>query len=189
MQRITKKPDERRKEIMDAAMQLFSEKGYDKTSMLDITNSINVSAGLCYRYFKSKVDIYNAAMDLYIDQGVDVFLSLLGNEEQSIIEVIDTMPPLNKIKVTDNPYHNFFNAPNNSHFHMQMELALIERLIPILAKRLEHEQSMGRIMIENPTSTATFFLYGQLGIWGLNDMSDDIKIKEIQKYTKKLLGV
>ena len=42
---------ERKKEIIKAAMQLFSEKGYAQTSMRDIARTMGVSLGLCYRYF------------------------------------------------------------------------------------------------------------------------------------------
>ena len=34
--RITKEPEERRKEILNAAIKVFSEKGYEKTSITDI---------------------------------------------------------------------------------------------------------------------------------------------------------
>ena len=43
MARITKAPDERRKEILDTAMKLFCDKGYEKTSISDIAKEINVA--------------------------------------------------------------------------------------------------------------------------------------------------
>ena len=49
---------ERKKEIIKAAMQLFSEKGYAQTSMRDIARTMGVSLGLCYRYFDSKQNYY-----------------------------------------------------------------------------------------------------------------------------------
>lgn len=52
--RITKEPEERRKEILNAAIKVFSEKGYEKTSITDIAKSIDIAQGLCYRYFLLK---------------------------------------------------------------------------------------------------------------------------------------
>lgn len=34
--RISKEPEERKQEILETAMQLFAEKGYEKTSISDI---------------------------------------------------------------------------------------------------------------------------------------------------------
>ena len=49
--RISKKPMERRQEIIRTAFGLFSEKGFENTTIQDIAAQTNVSVGLCYRYF------------------------------------------------------------------------------------------------------------------------------------------
>ena len=54
MPRITKAPEERRQEILDTAMRLFYQNGYEKTSIADIAQEMHVAQGLCYRYFPSK---------------------------------------------------------------------------------------------------------------------------------------
>ena len=51
MTRITKAPEERRQEIIDTALKVFYEKGYEKTSISDIAREMDVAQGLCYRYF------------------------------------------------------------------------------------------------------------------------------------------
>ena len=52
--RITKNPKVRKQEILDTALKLFGEKGYENTSIADIAKAIGVAQGLCYRYFPSK---------------------------------------------------------------------------------------------------------------------------------------
>ena len=52
--RISKEPEARKQEILETAMKLFAEKGYEKTSISDIVKEIGVAQGLCYRYFPSK---------------------------------------------------------------------------------------------------------------------------------------
>lgn len=189
MQRITKNPEIRRQEILDAAIKLFVEKGYEQTSMLEISKSINVSQGLCYRYFKSKEEIYQGVLDSYVRQGVDCFVSMLGDENQSIINTIANMKPLCNLQDANDVYHKFFNAPNNSSFHIQMEIALINQLIPIVSKRLETANLKGEINIDNPLSVAAYFLYGQLGIWQLDRIENNDKEVYVRNYTQKLLGV
>ena len=63
--RIVKNPDERKQEILDAAVRVFAKKGYEKTSITDIAKEIGISQGLCYRYYASKEEIYDAALDKY----------------------------------------------------------------------------------------------------------------------------
>lgn len=55
--RVTKEPEVRKAEIIDAAIKLFYEKGYLKTSMQDIANNLSISKGLLYYYYKSKEEI------------------------------------------------------------------------------------------------------------------------------------
>lgn len=55
--RNTKPKQEKQKEIIDAALQLFLEKGYEKTSIKDITEKMNIATGLFHYYFSSKEDV------------------------------------------------------------------------------------------------------------------------------------
>lgn len=57
--------EKRKNEILDAAIEVFAKKGYEKTSCDDINKKVGCSHGLFYRYFKSKDDIYNALIAKY----------------------------------------------------------------------------------------------------------------------------
>lgn len=69
--RISKEPGQRRQEIIETALALFSEKGYEDTTIQDIVERMNVSPGLCYRYFKSKTEIFAATSEYYAMQAVE----------------------------------------------------------------------------------------------------------------------
>ena len=51
MGRTVKQPEVRRQEILEAALDLFCEKGYEGASMADLAQRLGISQGLCYRYF------------------------------------------------------------------------------------------------------------------------------------------
>jgi len=188
MQRITKDPEIRRQEIIDTAMQLFTEKGYEQTSMLDITKKLNVSQGLCYRYFKSKEEIYQAALENYVNQGIEAFMNLFGDNTQSLIMRLDNLQPLNEVSQDDNVYGEFVNQPQNSIFHAQMQLVLCDRLIPVMADMLQQANENGEINIDNPISTASFCVFGQLGIWLNTRIPIQDKITQTKTLIKKALG-
>ncbi|MFT9849279.1 TetR/AcrR family transcriptional regulator [Aneurinibacillus sp. REN35] len=50
--------DKRYEELSNAALKIFSSKGFAATKISDITSSVNLSHGLFYHYFQSKEDIY-----------------------------------------------------------------------------------------------------------------------------------
>jgi AcrR family transcriptional regulator len=61
-----------RDEILDAAAQIFSQKGYHGTSMQDIAEAVNLQKGSLYHHVSSKqeilFDLLNRALDILIDQ-------------------------------------------------------------------------------------------------------------------------
>jgi AcrR family transcriptional regulator len=54
---------ERRRQILDAAVECFARDGFHKTSMHDIVREAGVSAGTIYGYFAGKEDIIEAIAD------------------------------------------------------------------------------------------------------------------------------
>ena len=59
--RIIKEADIRKNEILDAAGILFTEKGYDNTTIQDIVNELGgLTKGAIYHHFKSKEEIIDA---------------------------------------------------------------------------------------------------------------------------------
>lgn len=100
--RISKEPDERRQEIIETAFQLFSEKGYEDTTIQDIAEKMQVSPGLCYRYFKSKTEIFAATSEYYAIQAV----------EQLIVPISRDIPALEKLNLV---IHRMFDFSMNHH--------------------------------------------------------------------------
>ena len=55
--RQTSKAEETRNRILDAALELFREKGFTQTSMRDIADAAGVATGAAYYYYRSKEDL------------------------------------------------------------------------------------------------------------------------------------
>jgi AcrR family transcriptional regulator len=56
---------DRREDILQASLHLFSEKGFHGTSMRDIARAANITEGLIYHYFASKRDLFRAIIEEY----------------------------------------------------------------------------------------------------------------------------
>ena len=55
--------EDRRKQILNSALDVFVEKGYNGTTTQDIAKSSNVSEVTLFRYFSSKQEIYMEAIE------------------------------------------------------------------------------------------------------------------------------
>lgn len=62
------KREEARRKIIDAAMALFYEKGYDETTTRDIVVKTGILNGSLYNRFASKEDILLAIIESYLDE-------------------------------------------------------------------------------------------------------------------------
>jgi len=58
---------ERRSQIVDAAVELFSKQGYFRTTIQQITRKAGVSTGLIYQYFGDKEDILFLTLKLVLE--------------------------------------------------------------------------------------------------------------------------
>src|SRR5437764_9669836 len=68
--------ERRRREIVEAAYEVFSTKGYTATGIADIAERLGIGHGTFYRYFKNKRDV----LDQVVDYGVERLLSVLEAE-------------------------------------------------------------------------------------------------------------
>lgn len=58
---------ERRQQILDAAIQVFGRRGYHEATMQEIARSVGVSVGLIYQYYKDKEDLLYAVINDILD--------------------------------------------------------------------------------------------------------------------------
>ena len=178
--RITKEPEERKQEILDTAMRLFYEKGYEKTSIADIAKTIGVAQGLCYRYFPSKEALFDSAIEQYADELVNRFSVPLNHDKMTLKELIETMPIM--VETEDSSYYKTLHVVENKKFHDQLTLKVCEKLSRVVAKLLEHAKEKGEISIDNTRAAALFCVYGQIGILRNKEYTAEEKEKQIRNF-------
>jgi AcrR family transcriptional regulator len=66
--------DERRRQLLERATELFAEHGYDQLSMARIAREAGISKALLYHYFPSKRDLFESALA----QGAEEHLARVG---------------------------------------------------------------------------------------------------------------
>ncbi len=102
MARIAKKNSIRKNELMNAAEKLFYEKGYEKTSIAKIIDSVGVAKGTFYHYFKSKSDLLNQIIEREA-----------GVSKQRLEEIVNEKK-LNALEKINKTYSTSFNYRVNN---------------------------------------------------------------------------
>lgn len=90
--RVARLPrDQRRAQLLEAASQVFSTKGYHAAAMDDIADSAGVSKPVLYQHFPSKLDLYLALLDASCDRLLEVVREALASTEDNAERVVATM--------------------------------------------------------------------------------------------------
>jgi AcrR family transcriptional regulator len=63
MARTPKVVEDRREQILEAAMHVFAQKGYARATMKDIALAVGVTSGLIYHYFENKEALLKAIIE------------------------------------------------------------------------------------------------------------------------------
>ena len=79
-ERKERERERRRQQIIVAAKRIFSEKGFNKSTMEDIAKEAELSPGTLYLYFKNKDELY-ASLSLRILQYLNIRLEHVNSSE------------------------------------------------------------------------------------------------------------
>jgi AcrR family transcriptional regulator len=60
---------DRRRQLLEAALELFSRKGYQGTTTKEIASAAGVTEAIIFRHFPTKQDLYSAVLDLKHESG------------------------------------------------------------------------------------------------------------------------
>jgi AcrR family transcriptional regulator len=92
--------DERRAQLLSAALEVFTAAGYHSAAMDEIADRANVSKPVLYQHFPSKLELYLAVLDLHID-------SLVFALQKAIAEHRGNS---DRVKATVEAYFGFIDA-------------------------------------------------------------------------------
>lgn len=174
----------KRDELIETALELFLENGYEKTSVRMILDHAGGEVGMFYHYFKSKDEIFNAAIETYLDRYVSKFAEISESFPSPLAAFHSYMELL---KSTIEQYKDL----RLGKFHWSMEVALhqrtVWRLVPFIEKSIDIARTQGIItnpLIDNNHDLAVFILFGVEGILHDGTLSE---MKEEQLVEKKVL--
>ena len=115
--------DERRAQLLTAALEVFTAAGYHAAAMDEIADRAGVSKPVLYQHFPSKLDLYLAVLDLHVD-------SLVYTIQRAIASTHDNGE---RVLATVDAYFNFIEEEGEAYrllfeSDMNVEPAVRERL-------------------------------------------------------------
>ena len=115
--------DERRAQLLNAALEVFTAAGYHSAAMDEIADRASVSKPVLYQHFPSKLELYLSVLDLHID-------SLVFQIQKAIASTPENS---NRVKATVDAYFAFIDSEGEAfrllfESDMSVEPAVRERL-------------------------------------------------------------
>lgn len=138
MPRISKTPEERRREIVETAARLFTERGYAATAVSDIAKRLGVAQGTVYYHFRSKAEVLDAVLDRLTEGLAEALRSIAERRDSNEVAKLAEMGR----RLADSAAANhelvaFLSSEGNESLHEQVRTRLLARLVPILETVIE----------------------------------------------------
>ena len=183
MTRIVKDPEERRKELIDTAEQLFITKGYDQTAVSDIVKEVNLSQGAFYYYFESKEDVLVAILEKNVAV-MEIALRQTA-ERTDLDEAVKLNAMFNQFisaTVSGKKIHNYIHQEMNAALQKKLKkLRFSARIAQIIAEVISKGVEKGRFNVSRPLETSYLLimvLASAFRVFNLFETSGELKDTE-----------
>lgn len=165
-------PEETERRILEVSRRLFTEKGYEHTTIQDIVDALGMSKGAIYHHFKSKEDIYDRICDSYYGK-------------QSWMRQPNTLPGENALEKARYLFRFMLSdpeklqldrlIPNTEHLDPRLlEMTLrstIADAAPLLTTLIEAGNADGSLHIDQPRQVSESFMV-LMNLWVGNCTTD-----------------
>lgn len=194
--RTVKKPEDRRKEIINTAIDLFAKKGYEKTTVEDITNAMEIAKGSFYYYFKTKQEVFEACISSLASDVIDSYCIILNNKEKSaivrLIEYIEYNFELSE-RSKEKGIYELVHSPTTEMIHIKMIEQNKEKLIETFTQLIKSGMKGSNFKTIDPEFTAAALLGTLSEVHELlskrKDQSPDEQRRMIYGVIGQILGV
>jgi AcrR family transcriptional regulator len=160
--RIAKDGVVRKQELLDAALELFAEKGYDHTSINDIIEKVGVTKGAFYYYFKSKEEVLDEIVDKFNEYDAQIFRQVMA-ENNDAMEKLRMMHIRGLRFIKDNPelawksWQAIMSVGNTKIKHKHGE-STHKLFVPILTQLVDQGKREGLFHAPVPEETVGLLL-------------------------------
>ncbi|MFC0233012.1 TetR/AcrR family transcriptional regulator [Vagococcus entomophilus] len=182
-----KKPEDRKKEIINVAFQLFLEYGYETITMNKIANESGIAKGLCYHYFPSKEELYEEVLSDFVDQLVGKYLVIIKNDQLTLEDKLNEMSTILRSYKGKSLFYDFSRKNGNKRVYIDILYRTFNRLIPELTNEFIRYSNLSSESFEKIETLMSFILFGQLGILTEKGLDFEHQLMQLKAYIQTLL--
>ena len=187
MPRTVKDPEERKAELLDTAMRLFAEKGYDNVSVRSVAREAGVAPGLAYHYFDSKQRLFDAAIGHYAERCSEGMRAALDDGALSLDEKIEGAIAA----ATEHaafPHGSRLHAEGNGTLHDRLSLGICEAVRPHMQAALELDAARRGAPAGDAALLASMMVHACVGLASGPGMPDAAAADAARRYLGALVA-
>jgi len=84
----------RKEEILEAGIEVFAKQGYYNTTTAHIAEKAGISQPYVFRFFKTKEDLFIAALERAFDRILQAFINITEESEQTGVQMVQAYEEL-----------------------------------------------------------------------------------------------
>jgi AcrR family transcriptional regulator len=192
--RIVKEVEERRKEILDVADELFAQKGFDGTSTNDIIEKVGIARGTLYYHFKSKECVMDAVIERYNVRILDAAQEIAADKSVPVNKrIIGVVMALNISDGSSKEIMEHIHNPQNALMHQKIQKVILSGVTPILTGIIREGIEQGLFSTPFPYECMEMVVAYTNTIFddGMVEMTNEERASRIQAFVfnaERLLG-
>lgn len=160
MLKSIKKPTERKLDIIEAAKHLFQTKEYEKTTMQDIINYLDIAKGTIYHYFPSKEALLEAVVENIVDTHIELMQDRINKTKGNALKKMQVLIGASNIAVNYTNILESLHQPSNEVMHTRLLALTLIKLAPLYAELIKQGCDEGIFHTQTPLESAEFILSG-----------------------------
>lgn len=153
-----KKPVNRREEILKVARNLFLTRDYDKTTMVEIMDALEIAKGTIYHYFKSKELLFEAVIEDIVDENIKQMRTLIKKSSKNALEKIQLLMNRGNISQENEKIIEQLHKPANDALHSRLLAVALMKQAPLYAEIIQQGCKEGLFTTKAPLECAEFIL-------------------------------
>ncbi len=160
MVRTTKKPEDRKQEIISVARKLFLENEYEKTTMENIITELGIAKGTIYHYFNSKDELLNAVVDDLVNEYIEKLKTVLDETKGDALHRMRILITAGNVADEQSETLEKLHRAGNVALHTRQLAVIFTNMAPLLAQVIEQGCKEGLFQTECPLESAELLLSG-----------------------------